>query len=207
VRQQQPAPAQTPGRRGVKPLVVLAAGAAVGIAALAGSPTPAMLAIGLATLGIGMLIGGFFGRTIALLPLGILLALGVLVTTVFDRVPHEFSDVNYVATPSNTVNATSTTYRFDAGSVQLDLTKAKFAPGAKVVVNGTAGEIVVTLPPNVAVNGNLSAKAGDLEAFGEQRGGRNVDLAVSAPGAGAKPGQLVVLDLHVKLGSIKVVRG
>jgi hypothetical protein len=210
VRQQQPAPALAPGRRGVKPLVVLAAGAAVGIAALAGAPTAAMLAIGVATLGIGMLIGGFFGRTIALLPLGILLALGVLVTTVFDRVPHEFSDVNYVATPSNTVNATSTTYRFDAGSVQLDLTKANFAPGAKVVVNGTAGEIVVTLPPDVAVDGNLSAKAGDLEAFGEQRSGRNLDLVVSDLGALAtpgKPGQLVVLDLHVKLGSIKVVRG
>lgn len=208
VRQQQPAPARAPGRRGVKPLVVLAAGAAVGIAALAGLPTPAMLAIGLATLGIGMLIGGFFGRTIALLPVGILLALGMLVTTVFDRVPPQFSDINYVAIPGTTINATSNTYRFDAGSVRLDLTKATFAKDAKVVVNGTAGEIVVTLPPDVAVNGNLSAKAGDLDAFGAHRGGRNVDLKVSDPGAGAKPGpKSVVLDLNLKLGSIKVVRG
>jgi hypothetical protein len=208
VRQQQAAPARAPGRRGVKPLVVLAAGVAVGIAALAGAPTSTMLAIGLATLGIGMLIGGFFGRTIALLPLGILLALGVLVTTVFDRVPHQFSDINYVATQGTTVNATSTTYRFDAGSVQLDLRNATFTKDAKVVVNGTAGEIVVTLPPDVAVNGNLSAKAGDLDAFGEHRSGRNVDLKVSDPGAGAKPGpKSVVLDLNLKLGSIKVVRG
>jgi phage shock protein PspC (stress-responsive transcriptional regulator) len=208
VRQQQPAPAQARGRRGVKPLVVLASGAAVGIAALAGSSTPAMLAIGLATLGIGMLIGGFFGRTIALLPLGILLALGVLVTTVFDRVPHEFSDIKYVATSGTTINATSTTYRFDAGSVQLDLTKATFAKDAKIVVNGTLGEIVVTLPPNVDATGDLSAKAGDLDAFGQQRSGRNVDLAVSDLGADAKPGpSTVVLDLDLKLGSIKVVRG
>jgi hypothetical protein len=207
-RQQQPAPARAPGRRGVKPLVVLAAGAAVGIAALAGLPTPAMLAIGLATLGIGMLIGGFFGRTIALLPLGILLVLGVLVTTVFDRVPHDFSDKNYVATPDPPINATSTTYRFDVGRVQLDLTKATFAKDAKVVVNGTAGEIVVTLPSNVDATGNLSAKAGDLDAFGQQHGGRNVDLVVSDLGADAKPGpQSVVLDLNLKLGSIKVVRG
>jgi phage shock protein PspC (stress-responsive transcriptional regulator) len=208
VRQQQPAPAQAPGRRGIKPLVVLAAGSAVGIAVLAGLSTPAMLAIGLATLGIGMLIGGFFGRTIALLPLGILLALGVLVTTVFDRVPHQFRDVNYVAAQGSTIDATSTTYRFDAGSVQLDLRKATFAKDAKVVVNGTAGEIVVTLPPNVHVKGDLSAKAGDLDAFGEQRGGRNVYLAVTDIGAAAKPGlPTVVLDLDVKLGSIRVVRG
>jgi phage shock protein PspC (stress-responsive transcriptional regulator) len=207
-RQEQPAPARAPGRRGVKPLVVLAAGAAVGIAALAGSPIPAMLAIGLATLGIGMLIGGFFGRTIALLPLGILLALGVLVTTVFGRVPHQFSDINYVGTPDSPITATSTAYRFDAGSVQLDLTKATFDKDAKVVVNGTAGEIVVTLPPDVDVTGDLSAKAGDLDAFGQQRGGRNVDLVVSDLGADAKAGpQSVVLDLNVKLGSIKVVRG
>jgi hypothetical protein len=208
VRQEQPAPARAPGRRGVKPLAILAAGAAVGIAALAGSPTPAMLAIGLATLGLGMLIGGFFGRTIALLPLGILLALGVLVTTVFDRVPHDFSDVKYVATQGTTINATSTTYRFDAGSVRLDLTKATFAKDAKVVVNGTVGEIVVTLPPNVDATGDVSAKAGELDAFGQRRDGRNVDLVVSDPGVDAKAGpSKVVLDLGVKLGSIKVVRG
>jgi hypothetical protein len=207
VRQQEPAPARAPGRRGIKPLVILAVGAAVGIAALAGSPTPAILAIGLATLGIGMLIGGFFGRTIALLPLGILLALGVLVTTVFDRVPHNFTDTNYVATQDTTINAIKT-YRFDAGSVQLDLRKATFAKDAKVVVNGTVGEIVVTLPPNVDATGNLSAKAGDLDAFGQRRSGRNVDLAVSDLGADAKASlQSVVLDLNLKLGSIKVVRG
>jgi phage shock protein PspC (stress-responsive transcriptional regulator)/predicted membrane protein len=207
VRQAQPAPARAPGRRGVKPLVVLAAGAAVGIAALAGSPLPAMLAIGLATLGIGMLIGGLFGRTIALLPLGILLALGVLVTTVFDRVPPNFTDTNYVATPGTRIDAIKT-YRFDAGSVQLDLRNATFAEGAKVVVNGTAGEILLTLPPNVDATGNLSAKAGDLEAFGQQRSGRNVGLAVSDLGVDAKPGpSKVVLDLGIKLGSIKVVRG
>src|SRR5258705_256444 len=49
VRQEQPAPARAPGRRGVKPLAILAAGAAVGIAALAGLPLPAMLATCLAT--------------------------------------------------------------------------------------------------------------------------------------------------------------
>jgi hypothetical protein len=209
VRQQQPAPARKPGRRGVKPLVVLAAGAAVGIAALAGSPTPAMLAIGLATLGLGMLIGGFFGRTIALLPLGILLALGVLVTTVFNGVPHNFTDTNYVATSSTRID-TTTTYQFDAGRVQLDLRNATFATGAQVVVNVTAGEIVVTLPRNVDATANLSAKAGELDAFGQQRDGRNVDLVVSDPGVDAKPGPskvVVVLDLGVKLGSIKVVRG
>jgi predicted membrane protein len=88
------------------------------------------------------------------------------------------------------------------------LRNASFAEGAKVVVNGTAGEILVTLPPNVDATGNLSAKAGDLDAFGQQRSGRNVDLAVSDLGVDAKPGpSKVVLDLGVKLGSIKVVRG
>ena len=93
-------PAEPPvkGLRGVKPAVVALTGLAIAIAWLAGSSTPTMLAIGVATLGAGMLIGGFLGRTMALLPLGILLALGVAASTIFPSVPRDFKDVNVVST-------------------------------------------------------------------------------------------------------------
>ena len=196
------------GYRGVKSIVVVLTGIAIAIAWAAGASTAAMFVIGLATLGLGMLFGGFLGRTLALLPLGILLAIGVAVSTVFPNMPRDFADTKFVATPATQITATSTTYRFDAGSVQLDLTNATFAKGAKVVVNGGLGEIVVKLPPDVDVTGTLSTKAGEIDSLGQQKGGHNLDVSLSDPGADGKTGpQSVELDLDMKLGSIKVERG
>ncbi|MFI5713566.1 PspC domain-containing protein [Kribbella sp. NPDC051620] len=202
-----PATPPVKGYRGVKPVVVLLSAAAIAIAWMAGVPTTTMLVIGLATLGLGMLVGGFLGKTIGLLPLGILLALGITASTVFPTVPRDIASVNFVATPKDSIDAVSTTYRFDAGSVKLDLTKAVFKPGAKVFVEGGVGEVVVKLPPNVDVTGTVKADTGQVDAFGKVKGGHTADMAVSDLGVDGKVSpQSVVLDLHLKLGSIKVER-
>ncbi|GAA1657409.1 hypothetical protein GCM10009744_58030 [Kribbella alba] len=204
------APAAPPckGYRGVKPAIVLLTGIAIAIAAAAGAPTTLMLAIGLATLGLGMLVGGFLGRTLGLLPLGILLALGVAASTLFPTIPRHFVDTTVVATPATQLTATSTPYTFDAGSVHLDLTKATFAPGAKVVVDGGAGDVIVTLPPNVDVTGIVSAELGDVAVLNQQKDGHNASVSLNDLGADGKAGpSSVVLDLKLKLGSIKVERG
>ncbi|WP_427885267.1 PspC domain-containing protein [Kribbella sp. GL6] len=202
-----PAAPPAKGVRGVKSIVVVLTGLAIAIAALAGAATSTMLVIGLATLGAGMLLGGFVGRTLGLLPLGILLALGAVVSTVFTAVPRNFADTNYVAPVGQTITATGSSYQFDAGSVNLDLTKAKFAPGAKVEVRGGAGEVVVKLPDNVDVKGQLSTEMGNVAFLNEDRSGHNAKLTLDDLGADAKPGEQVTLDLSLKLGSIKVERG
>jgi len=208
---QKSTPAAPPakGMRGVKPTVVLLTGLAIAIAWLAGAAVPLMLVIGLGTLGLGMLVGGFLGRTLGLLPLGILLALGVAASTIFPSIPRNFTDTNFVATPDKKIDAVSTAYHFDGGSVRLDLTKASFAPDAKVVVDGRVGEIVVKVPANVDVSGTATAQAGDVEVFGQHKGGRNADVTVTKDlGADNKAGvESVTLDLDLKLGSIKVERG
>ncbi|WP_344748082.1 PspC domain-containing protein [Kribbella aluminosa] len=203
----KPAGPPAKGMRGVKSIVVVLTGLAIAIAALAGATTSTMLVIGLATLGGGMLLGGFVGRTLGLLPLGILLAMGAVVSTVFTAVPRNFADTNYVAPQGQTITATGSSYQFDAGSVNLDLTKAKFAPGAKVEVHGGAGEVVVKLPANVDVKGQLSTEMGNVAFLNEDRSGHNAKLTLDDLGADAKPGEQVTLDLNLKLGSIKVERG
>ncbi|NEA31638.1 PspC domain-containing protein [Streptomyces sp. SID13031] len=195
------------GYRGVKPAVVLLTGAAIAIAWVSGAQTTTMLVIGLATLGLGMLLGGFLGKTLALLPLGILLAAAIAASTVFPSIPRNFAEVDFVATPQNSVDATNTSYTFDAGSVKLDLSKAVFKPGAKVFVQGGAGEVVVTLPPNVDVTGNLVTDTGQVDAFGKTQGGHDAKMSLTDLGADGVAGpQSVTLDLHLKLGSIRVVR-
>ncbi|MDX3002470.1 PspC domain-containing protein [Kribbella solani] len=203
-------PAEPPakGVRGIKSIIVVLTGLAIGIAALAGAPTATMLIVGLATLGAGMLLGGFVGRTLALLPLGLLLAVGAIASSVFPGVPRNFADTNYVAPAGQTVTATGTSYQFDAGSVKLDLTKATFAPGAKVEVHGGVGEVVVTLPPNVDVKGDLTTEMGDVAFLNENHSGHNAQLKLDDLGADGKPGpRQVTLDLDLRVGSIKVVRG
>ena len=196
------------GMRGVKSIVVVLTGIAIAIAWAAGAATSTMLIIGLITLGAGMLLGGFLGRTLALLPLGILLAAGAAASTVFPTAPRNFADTNYVAPAGETITAISTKYEFDAGAVKLDLTKATFAPGAKIEIHGGLGEVVVKLPENVDVEGQLSAEMGELVWQDEQKGGRNIELPLKDLGPDNKPGpQTVMLDLDMKLGSITVERG
>ncbi|MFC9694726.1 PspC domain-containing protein [Kribbella sp. NPDC056951] len=198
------------GARGVKSVVVLLTGVAIGIAALAGATTATMLVIGVAVLGAGMLFGGFVGRTAALLPLGLLLAAGAIASNLFPNVPRNFADVKYVAPAGQVITTagTGTPYTFDAGSVHLDLTQAKFDPGAKIEVHGRAGEVVIKLPRNVDVQGQLNADLGELVAPNAKQSGRDAKLTLNDLGADQKTGpESVVLDLDVKLGSIKVERG
>jgi hypothetical protein len=204
----QPAEPPAKGMRGVKSIVVVLTGAAIAIAWAAGATTSTMLIIGLATLGVGMLLGGFVGRTLALLPLGILLAAVAAASTVFPSMPRNFTDTNYTATADQTVTATNTQYNLDGGSVHLDLTKAKFDPGARVDVHLGVGEVVVKVPQNVDVQGQLSAELGELVWLDQNKGGRKVELALNDLGPDKKAGpQTVTLDLDVKLGSIRVERG
>jgi phage shock protein PspC (stress-responsive transcriptional regulator) len=206
-----PRPAEPPakGVRGVKPAVVALTGLGGAIAWLAGSSTPTMLAIGVATLGAGMLVGGFLGKTMALLPIGILLAVGVAASTIFPSVPRDFKDVNVVARPDQPITATSNNYTFDAGSVHLDMTRTKFAPGAHVTITGGVGEVVLKLPANVDVTGTLSAQAGEVIGLGGQReGGHDASVTLNDLGADGKAGpEKVVIDAQLKLGSITVERG
>jgi phage shock protein PspC (stress-responsive transcriptional regulator)/predicted membrane protein len=202
-------PAEPPakGMRGIKSIIVVLTGIAIGIAALAGASTATMLIIGVATLGGGMLLGGFVGRTLALLPLGILLAVGAVASTVFPDVPRNFADTNYVAPATQTITATGTSYQFDAGSVTLDLTQAKFAPGAKVDVHGGVGEVIVKLPPDVDVQGTLSTEMGDVAFLDQHQDGHNAELKLNDLGTDGKAGpSQVTLDLDLRLGSIKVER-
>ena len=196
------------GVKGLKPAIVLATGMALSIAYLSAASTTTTLTIGLITLGVGMLFGGFVGRTLALLPLGILLAACIAASTVFPSVPRKFADTNFVATAQSTVSATNMTHQFDAGSVHLDLTKATFEPGAKVVVNGGVGDVIIKLPANIDATGTVLTDTGEVDAFSVRKGGHDAKMTLNDLGADGKVGPTsVALDLHLRLGSIKVVRG
>ena len=76
-------------------------------------------------------------------------------------------------------------------------------------MRGGAGEVIVKVPQNVDVEGQMSADLGELVGLNNQsKDGNNVQLTFDDLGADAKPGpSTVTLDLHLKLGSITVERG
>lgn len=205
-RPPQSAVRANPGLRIVKPLVLSATLLAIVIAWISQASLPLMLAIGLATLGLGMLVGGFAGKTLGLLPVGILLAVGVAATQVFPTVPR-VHDVNYVASPLTPITATTPAFHVDAGTIRIDLTKAVFAKGAKISASGQAGEIVVLLPKNVDVLGFGHVKMGHVQAFDRNKGGYQAELRFSDLGADKVAGpSSVELDLDLTTGSIVVER-
>jgi phage shock protein PspC (stress-responsive transcriptional regulator) len=200
-------PERHPARRGVKPVVLLVTAVAMLIAWAAGSTPPAIAAIGLSVLGAGMLIGGFLGRTRGLVPVGILLAVALAATSVFDTVP-KVSDASYTVRETDPkISATNATYRMDAGSMQIDLSRAHFGPDAVVSAHGRFGEIKLVLPPNVDITGTAASDFGEVRTPGQKRGGHDVVLPLDDLGADRKAGpESVKLDLQLEFGSIVVER-
>lgn len=194
-------------RRWVKPAVASLTALAIGIALLSGAVLPLALAIGLVTLGAGMVVGAFLGRTRGLVPIGLLLAIGVALTQTFDSVP-EFSD-KQLAPTSVFAATTPTTYEMGVGQMRLDLTRAQIQNNAQVIVTGQVGEVTVVLPPNVDVAGTANIKsAGEVNAFGERRDGTKITMPYSDLGQDLKKGPLTLkLDVTMKFGSIIVERG
>ena len=210
----EPAPAPTsaaarpaPYRRNpwVKPVVTLAAAAAIGIALLAGAALPMALAIGLLTLGAGMLLGAFAGRTRGLMLLALPLALAVGATSTFTTIP-DFGDLQVA--PTGPIGPANPAYEIGVGSMRIDLTKATFQPGATVRAHAEVGEITLVLPPNVDVVGKAAAHVGELNVFGQRTDGHKPALTIDDLGQDQKASpQKVTLDIGLKLGTIVVERG
>jgi phage shock protein PspC (stress-responsive transcriptional regulator)/predicted membrane protein len=189
----------------VKPVVMAAAGLAIGIAFLAGATVPMALAIGLLTLGAGMMVGAYAGRTRGLLFVALPLAIAVAATSTFSEVP-EFGDKRFA--PVGAITATNAVYEVGVGSLEIDLTKATFSPGAKVSAHGDAAEVKLILPPNVDVTGTASAELGELNVFGQRQEGHKTTMTISDLGQDLKASpQSVTLDISLRLGSIVVERG
>ncbi len=201
-------PQSAPQRRNrwVKPVVTAAAALAILIAWTAGSTASLAFAIGLCTLGAGMVVGAFLGRTRGLVPVGILLALVVAATSVFPTTP-EFGDKTFA--PTGQLTSATANYSVGVGSLEVDLTKATFAPGTTVTATADAAEIIITLPPNVDVTGQATARTvGEIDVLGQRTEGPKAKLTFDDLGADGKAGpQQVTLDVNTRIGSIEVVRG
>ncbi len=169
-------------------------------------PVPMYFAAALATIGIGMFVASFFGRVRGPVTLGILLALGLLVSSVAAELPRPYTSQTIRVAPTS-VSAVQSSYVQHYGTFTLDLSHTPFTSADQKAIDITMkfGQVTVILPPNTYTSVHAHTGAGDLQIGNEgNQGGLNtrVNTVVNADDQG-KHGALT-LDISITAGDVEV---
>lgn len=144
-----------------------------------------ILAIGLAIVGAGLLIGSVVGRGRGLIIVGVLVLPLVLVGTLLRGVPgFESIEASFRGSPwvgerleqPVTGEDLEPSYSLGAGSFELDLRDLVLEEDASTLVEVGAGEVVVILPSDINVEASSSLAGGEIRLFDQRRAGLGVDL-------------------------------
>ena len=165
------------------------------------------LAVGAVVVGAAIVAGAFLRRrTGGLVVVGLTLAgLALAVSATDVRLEGPIGDRVY--TPDTAADV-SRSYEMAIGEFDLDLSDTTLSPGETPVdVNVGIGDLTIVVPRFVPVDVDATASAGSVSVFGRQTSGVDSDLHVSTSGAAPNLDKKLVIDAHVGLGSVTVVRG
>ncbi|MEU5908264.1 PspC domain-containing protein [Micromonospora sp. NPDC047467] len=168
----------------------------------------AYFAAALATIGLGLLVGTWFGRARWLIALGLVTAAALGTATVaesYDRIRGVDGAVTWAPTDHRDL---ADRYENSFGDAVLDLRGIDFAKQeSQVTVEVNFGHATVVVPPNVDVTTVADVNAGDATIFGKRSGGLDGQLReftdLGADGAG---GGKLRLYIHVNAGNLEVTR-
>jgi len=185
--------------------VLLSVGVAAlldGAGALLLSPVQ-YLALILAILGLGLLVGTWSGRARWLIVPGVLIVPLVLAASLI-HVPVAGGFGDRQVRPAD-ASALRPAYRLVAGQLVLDLRDLQLA-SQTVSIRATivAGRILVLLPQSSAVHVHARSGAGEVALFGQTNDGVKVDVERVFQSAAA--GGQVNLDLETSFGQVEVRR-
>ena len=163
------------------------------------------VALALAVVGGGLLVGTFLGRARWLIAVGLVLVPVVLISSVAPTwsLSGETGDVYYSVA---TVQEIDQSYELAAGSLYLDLTAIDVEPGTAprtVDLSIGAGEIRIDVPDDMAVRVEAAVGVGVVDLFGEERVGLGVDFAADT---GAPPALIINADAGVGAVVVREVR-
>ncbi|GAB3953540.1 hypothetical protein GCM10027614_59120 [Micromonospora vulcania] len=168
----------------------------------------AYFAAALATIGLGLLVGTWFGRARWLIALGLVTAAALGTATVaesYDRIRGVDGAVTWAPTDHRDL---ADRYENSFGDAVLDLRGLDFAKqDSQVTVAVNFGQATVVVPPNVDVTTVADVNAGDATIFGNRSGGldgrlqESTDLGADGPGGGK-----LRLYIHVNAGNLEVTR-
>jgi len=159
-------------------------------------------AIALSVVGGGLVVGAFWGRSRALIVLGLLLVPVVILASLID-VPLVGGAGERNFQPA-TATSVRDEYRLVAGEMVIDLTETEWG-SEPVSFEATIGmgELSIIVPQGVEVDLDASVGAGEIAFFDEFREGFDLDFD-SVGGSGSPAAQLIV-DARVSFGVIMVI--
>ncbi len=163
------------------------------------------LAVALMAIGAGMVLGGLFGRARALIPLGLVLAVPLMLAGAIG-VPLR-GDTGRTTWAPVSAAALASPHDVAAGRGLLDLS-AIDPHGAEVHVTAHVGigRLIVTVPDDVAVDITAHLGAGHvLWPDDTEHDGIDMTYGFEAPAIGASHGT-IVLELNVGVGDLEVDR-
>ncbi|MFG3696915.1 PspC domain-containing protein [Micromonospora sp. NPDC047620] len=168
----------------------------------------AYFAATLATIGLGLLVGTWFGRARWLIALGVVAAAALGVATVaesYDRVRGVDGNVTWAPTDHRDL---AVRYENSFGDATLDLRAVDFdKKNTEITVSVNFGECTVVVPPNVDVTTVTDVNAGDAVVFGKRSGGLDGPLRETTDlGADGAGGGTLRLYVHVNAGNLEVTR-
>jgi hypothetical protein len=160
----------------------------------------AYFATALAVTGLGLLVGAVAGRARGLIALGLLLALGLGISTAAEHVAADPDVTGSTTWRPLSVAGVRANYEHGMGKSVLDLRAVPFGTqDVSTVVNLGAGDLYVLLPPKVDATIDARSGAGELNILGHHSAGIDnvdhiTDNGTDGPGGGR-------LDLRIGLGA------
>lgn len=162
-------------------------------------PWTTYVAVALGVVGLGLLIGTFFGNGGGLIWIGILLAATLAVGSV---VPEGgFGEERQSPTTASELDAS---YRHGVGLLEVDLTQVEDLTslvGRTVELRNGIGKTQVFVPRDLPVNIESHLSAGEIRVFGRSVDGTDRDLDIPST---TQPALTITIDQ--RLGSIEVIR-
>lgn len=161
------------------------------------------LALILAVVGAGLLVGSLFGRARWLIVLGIFMIPATLGTAVFEFADGRIGQVDELARPVSFA-ALGTHYDKGAGQLVIDLTRLPWnGESVELTAEVGAGELVLLLPEGVGLEGRGDVGIGEIQSPLGAHGGLSVEETITLTGERGT----VIADLSVGVGAIRIEGG
>ncbi|GAA5030744.1 PspC domain-containing protein [Actinopolymorpha pittospori] len=170
-------------------------------------PAAGYVAAALAVVGLGLIVGTWFGRSRALVAIGVVLALALVPLSAAEK--WMGTSANIVHRPTS-VGQIEPSYEFSAGRILLDLRKVPFRDGQPVrssSIDMGTGDVTVLVPPDVDVHASGDVGVGDLRLLGQSSGGMDNSLVVTDLGSDGQGGGRLDLTIDLGVGEVEVNRG
>lgn len=187
-------------------LVVGAAALAIGVALLLDNvdaiklTSRGIFAVLLAIVGLGLLIGSWWGRARWLIIPGVILTIALAITSLVPL--HIRGGVGEVTwSPEARANVRGS-YELFAGRAILDLSKVDFESDRTVEVDVTFGELLIVVAEDQPVDARAKLLAGEMRLLGEEQEGLGIEERVQR--SGDEDLGTLEIDSEVVFGKITV---